>query len=289
MKSEGLFMVDLQRSERERFRHEAITAQIEGIEGLYAGSNIAINRLHPLFSLLSDAKALASEWELENFNQPGILKLFSALHVQRIYAGIKSLVSDANKEKYLKDLLKGSLNFFDREISHAKSIFWEIEAFTKIKKVIPGACLEEPDIVVNIGQLSIAVPCKKIFSENGVPKVLSNAVSQINRSHEFGIIALNIDDLIPEGVVLNARTFKEASDKLHSRNMEFFSRHERHLLKYLSASRIAGVIASTSVVADIHDETPKFNNFNQWTIWTIPELKQEHKNAIDEFRQRVIG
>jgi hypothetical protein len=286
MENKSPFILDRERSEKERFRHEAITSHIERIEDIYSKSNIAIHNLHPLFSIMNDAKKLAAEWEKGNF-ETDMMKLFSALHVQRIYAGIKSL--DTNKEKYLKDLLNGSLNFFDRELSHAKSIFWELEAFTKIHKVIPETCLEEPDIVVNIGQLSIAVPCKKIFSENGVSKVLSNAVSQIKRGHEFGIVALNIDDIIPEGVVFNARTFKEAAEKLHSRNMDFFRRNERHLLKYLSASRIIAVIASTSVVADIHDETPRFNNFSQWTIWTIPDLIKEHKNAIDEFRQKVIG
>ena len=288
MESENPLIVDLERSEKERFRHQAITSHIEGIEGIYANSNITINSAHSLFGILSDAKALAAEWERGNF-ETDMMNLFSALHVQRIYTGIASLVGETNRAKYLKDLLNGSLNFFDRELSHAKGIFWEMEAFTKIKKVIPATCLEEPDIVVTIGERSIAVPCKKIFSDKGVPKVLSNAVAQIKRGHEFGIVALNIDDQISGGVVLNASTFKEAAEKLHSRNLEFFARHERHLLKYLTASRIVAVIASTSVVADIHDETPKFNNFSQWTIWTIPDLKQEHKNAIDEFRQKVIG
>ena len=282
-------MLDIERSEKQRFRHDAIKSQIDGIESIYSESNISINSSHQLFGLLSDAKVLASEWAEGNVDETDMNKLFSTLHIGRIYSGIEFLVTEENKEKYLRDLLNGSLNFFEREISHAKSILWELEAFTKIKKVIDETYLDEPDIVVNINQLSIAIPCKKTYSEKGVPKVLSNAVAQIEKKHEFGIVAINIDDLIPENVLLKARTFREAGDKLHAHNMEFLGRHERHFLKYLSKSRIVAVVASTSVVTDILEESPKFNNFSQWAIWTIPGLKPEHKKAIDEFRRKVVG
>jgi hypothetical protein len=282
-------MLDIERSEKQRFRHDAIKSQIDGIESIYSDSNISINSSHQLFGLLSDAKDLASEWGEGNTDETDMRKLFSTLHIGRIYSGIELLASEENKEKYLKDLLNGSLNFFEREISHAKSILWELEAFTKIKKVIHETYLDEPDIVVNINQLSIAIPCKKTFSEKGVPKVLSNAVAQIEKKHEFGIVAINIDDLIPENVLLKARTFHEAGDKLHAYNMKFLGRNERHFLKYLSSSRIVAVVASTSVVTDILEESPKFNNFSQWAIWTIHGLKPEHEKAIDEFRRKVVG
>ncbi|MEX2123942.1 MAG: hypothetical protein WD795_08615 [Woeseia sp.] len=278
-----------ERSDKQSFGHEAISSHITGIENLYSRSNIKIHRGHQLFSLLSDATDVASEWAKENIAGTDMNKFFSTLHIERIYSAIKLLESEKNKDKYLKDLLNGSLDFFNRNISHAKSILWELEAFTKIKKVIPGTVLDEPDVVVNINQLSIALPCKKIFSENGVPKVLSNSVSQIEKRHDFGIVAMNIDNLIPEGVLLKAKKFQEAGDKLHARNMEFLGRHERHFLKYLSSSRIVAVLASTSVVTDILEERPKFNNFSQWAIWTIPGLESEHAMAINEFRSQVIG
>jgi len=282
-------MTALERTNKQRFRHEALSSKISGIEKIFSDSNIKINTSHSLLGLLNDARDLAVEWSNEKFDQTNINKLFSALHVERIYSGIDLLEREKNKEKYLRDLLNGTLNFFERDASHAKNILWELEAFTKIKKVLPNTYLEEPDIVVNLDRFSIAVPCKKIYSEKGVSKVLSNAVSQIENDHEFGIVAMNIDDLIPVSVLLKASTFQEAADKLHAQNMAFLKRHERHFLKYLTTSRIVAVIASTSMVTDIVDESPKFNNFSQWAIWTIPGLKAEHKKAIDGFRQKVIG
>jgi hypothetical protein len=282
-------MKTLERTNKQRFQHEAINAKISGIEKIYSDSNIDINASQNLQGLLSDARDIADQWSKGKLDQTDMSKLFSTLHVERIYSGIQLLESEERKEKYLLDLLKGTLNFFERKESHAKSILWELEAFSKIKNAIPSTYLEEPDIVVNIDQLSIAIPCKKTFSESGVPKVLSKAVSQIENNHEFGIVAMNIDDLVPEDVLLKARTFQEAGDKLYSKNMEFLQRHERHFKKYLSTSRIVAVIASTSMVTDILDESPKFNNYSQWAIWTIPDLKPEHEKAIDKFRTKVIG
>jgi hypothetical protein len=279
----------LERSSRQRFRHEAISSNALEIERMYFDSKVNISASHQLSGLLNDAKKLSAEWSKGNVADTDMNKLFNVLHVERIYTAIQLLEPEKNKIKYLQGLLNGTLDFFERKVSHAKSILWELETFTKIKRVIPTTYLEEPDVVVNLEQFRIAIPCKKIFSENGVSKVLSNAVAQIENEHEFGIVAMNIDDLISESVLLKASTFKEAGDKLHAQNMAFLERQERHFLKYLSASRIVAVIASTSIVADIVDESPKFNNFSQWSIWTIPNLKPVHEKAIDKFRQKVIG
>lgn len=274
---------------KSRMKHEAIAAFAAAIEDLYSQSKCTLHSDHQLFSLLSDTKDVASEWSKGNFAETDMDKFFSTLHIERIFSATRFLSAESNREKFLRDLLDGSLNFLDRKISHAKSILWELEVFTKIKKVIPNTVLDEPDVVVNINQFSIALPCKKIFSEKGVPKVLSNAVAQIERRHEFGVVAMNIDDMIPEGVVLQKKSFKEAGDTVYALNLGFLSRHERHFKKYLDPSRIVAVLVSTSLVADILDETPKFNNLSQWAIWTIPNLKPEHAKAIDELRSKVIG
>lgn len=276
------------KSLKSRYKQPDISLKIEVIEKIYAEANIKINRTSQLSELIKSAKKLSDVWSREGSNKTDLQLVFKTLHIERIASALYFLKSEEQKDKYLKDLLRGTLNFFEREPSHAKSILWELEVWTKIKKSIPKTYLDEPDVVVHFEESHIAIPCKKIFSEKGVPKVLSNAVSQIENSFEFGIVAMNIDDLLPEESVLNARTFNELADKLHMANMIFLNTHERHFLKYFSKSRIIAVLVSTSIVSDIHYETPKYNNASQWAIWTVPDLKLQHKKQIYDFRQRVM-
>jgi len=279
----------IDRSERSRYNHDALRSKIELIRNLYKESSIQLNSNSQLYGLLDSAEKLADEWAIGNSETTDMALLFETLHIERISSAMQILSSEDLREKYLKDLLQGTLNFFERELSHAKSILWELEVCTKIRRAIPDTQLAEPDVVVSLQGQKIAIPCKKIFSEKGVPKVLSNAVSQFENLFDFGIVAINIDDLIPADVLLKARTFEELGDKLHRANMIFLANHERHFKKYLSKSRIIAVIASTSLVADILDESPKFNNALQWAIWTTTELLPKHAKAIEVFREKVMS
>lgn len=268
-----------------KFNIKTLKDKADNVERLYAEAGLNINPTSELWELMESAREISKSIN----NMVDMRFLFKSLHLERIESALSLLKNEKQKSKYLKDVLNGRLDFFIHEPSHAKSILWELEVWKKIKKAIPESYLEEPDVVLNIGGMKISVPCKKITSENGVSKVLSNAVSQIERSFEFGIVAMNIDDLVPEETVLNARTFSEAADKLHSVNMEFLARHQRHFLRYLNKSRITAVVASTSMIIDIHDELPKYNNASQWAIWTIPGLNERHKSAIEEFKCKVLG
>lgn len=276
------------KSLKARFRHHDISLKIDEIEEIYASSNIKLNRTSQLSELLRSARDLTEVWANGRSNETNMNLLFKTLHIERIASALEFLKFEKEKDKYLNDLLKGTLDFFERKESHAKSILWELEVWTKLKKSIPDVHLEEPDVVVQFGESRISIPCKKIFSEKGVSKVLSNAVSQIENSSKFGIVAMNIDDLLPESVILNARTFNEQADKLHAENMRFLSNHQRHFLKYLSKSRIIAVIVSTSIVSDIHDESPRFNNASEWAIWTIPDLRLDHQKQLNEFWKRFM-
>jgi hypothetical protein len=272
-------------STNEKFNIIQLKEKADNIANMYANSGISINPASELWGFIESTREVAKSKD----NLVDTKLLFKSLHLERIASSLWLLENEKHKEKYLKDILNGGLDFFIHKPSHAKSILWELDVWRKIRKAIPDSYLEEPDVVLNIGKMKISVPCKKITSENGVSKVLSNAVSQIERSFEFGIVAINIDDLVPEEMVLNARTLSEAADKLHKLNMEFLGRQQRHFLRYLNKSRITAVIVSTSMIIDVHDELPKFNNASQWAIWTVPNLNSRHKSAVEEFRCKVLG
>ena len=140
------------------------------IEKIYSDEDVKINSQSFLGLILKDVKENYSDE-----NSP--LLIFNVLHVSRIAEALEYLNSVPNKKKYLYDLLKGSLDFMKNTPSHAKSILWELEVFTKIKKNISTVSLNEPDIVVDFEKVNIGIPCKKISSEKGLQSVLSKAVS----------------------------------------------------------------------------------------------------------------
>lgn len=274
---------------KSRLRHHDIKLKIDKIVKLYADANITINSNSQLAKLLDSVQQLSNALSCGENSKINMNLFFKALHVERVASAFEFLETEEKKNKYLNDLLNGTLDFFERKPSHAKSILWELEVWTKLKNAMFHAYLKEPDVVVNFGKSIISIPCKKIFSEKGVPKVLSEAVSQIEKSSEFGIVAMNIDDLLPGGVVLNARTFSQQADKLYNENVKFLNKHKRHFVRYFNKSRIIAAIISTSAISDIHNESPKFNNTDQWTIWTVPGLNSNHQKQIENFRQKLMA
>ena len=214
--------------------------------------------------------------------------MIKVLYISRFVNGIKCLEEVENRKKYLTDLLNGSLDFLEHKPSHAKSIFFELETLTHIKSVFPKSYLAEPDIVLVIGNTNIGISCKKITSENSLQKALSKAVKQIKTNgFEFGMVAINIDDLLPENKILKTNLISDVHKALYQHNEDFIDRHERHFRRYLKDSRIIGIIITTSIFADVTLNKPRFNNAFQWAIWTIPEISDKHKKIMTKFKEIV--
>lgn len=272
-----------QKTLQSKTNHIIVQEQVDYIRSLFNESNVRVSTQHYLFELLKEVKENFSEYNSEAI-------MIKALYISRIADAIKCLENVKNRKKYLINLLNGSLDFLEHKPSHAKSIFFELEIFTNIKSAFIESYLDEPDIVVTMKEGNIAIPCKKITSEKSLQKALSKAVEQIdNNLFEFGIVAINIDDLLPEQSILNKETFSNVVEILYTHNEDFIARHERHFRKYLNESRIVAVIVTTSIFADIKSELPRFNNAFQWAIWTIPEISEKHKKIMNNFRSKLCN
>jgi len=199
------------------------------------------------------------------------------------------LRDDKDRKKYLYVLSSGALDLFQRDRSLSKDMFWELEVWSKLKIKLPQVVLQEPpDIVVEFGDARIGIACKKIYSEKHVQNVLSQAVAQIEDSFEFGVVAINLDDLTPADSVLRRASAKEIGNVLLDFNAKFLRQHERHFRKYLSTGRLISAMVSTNIIADIYNEKPRFNNAYQWTIWTIPGLNDKKKEQLDKFYELIM-
>lgn len=165
-----------------------------------------------------------------------------------------------------------------------------MEVWARLLRRNADAHLDDPpDVVVNYDNSRIGIACKKLYSERHVQNVLSEAVGQIERGFDFGIVGLNLDDLLPKGVVLKGDSTNAVAERLLSANNLFLQKHERHFQKYLAKGRLISAIVSTSIVADVPSERPQFQNMYQWTIWTIPGLDARYQEPLNKFYGTVMN
>lgn len=262
----------------EKINYKEIHNQVKYIQKKFDDNNITINQQSYLFKLLENT--------LANYNDSNTyFEMFDALYTNRIYSALLNLEGFKNKDKYLKDLLNGTLDFMEVTQSHSKNILFELEVAGSLRKIFKNTYLDEPDIVVPFKNGNVGIACKKVISENNFEKQLSKGVKQIkDNDFIFGIVAINIDNLLPEKTILNAETISQASDILHEENMKFINKYSSKFFKYLKENRIISVLVVSSTIVDIKNEKPRFSNITQSTLWTIQDLGEEHKEKIDKFK-----
>lgn len=262
----------------------------EAIEDLFIEANVRLQPDSGLGRFIQNAKDLWESWFLNKSGGQAGKMLFAAMHLDRIAEAVLPLKGEPEQAQYLKGILSGTLDFFERQESHAKNIFWELEVWSKLRKKTKHVFLKEPpDVVVNFDDTRIGIACKKIYSERHVQNVLSEAVRQIEREFEFGIVAINIDDLLPADRILNMNTRKAVADRLHQHNDAFRERHDRHFRKYLTSNRLISAIISSTIISDIHNEKPRFNNSWQWTVWTFSDIPKKYQTQLNRFYDVVMN
>jgi hypothetical protein len=259
------------------------------VEALYSDSGVAIPCTCDLANQISDVKKLSDSWLTKIPNEIPLNLLFRTLGFQRIADAVLPLQTVDDNRPYLKALTSGTLDFFKRKKSRAKDILWELELWALLNRRGFNAVLSEPDIVINFEDSKIAIPCKKIYSERGTQKVLSNAVGQVERSFDYGIAALNIDDLTPENSVCRGGDYGVVGSYISQLNMSFIKRNERHFRKYLSNGRLLSAMVSTSSVSDLTEEKTRLHNVRQTSGWIIPGLPKDKADQVKRFHSKLMG
>lgn len=268
----------------------AIKEEAVAVEKLYAASKVPLPPTSDLAKLIVDAKALSDAWLMGRADKLSMTVLFRVGLLDRITAAVLPLRDVLDGSKFLRALTSGSLDLLDRKRSSAKDALWELELWSILKRRSFDANLEEPpDIVVNFEDLKIGIACKKLYSERHVQNVLSQAVAQIEPTFDFGIVAINIDDLLPPNQILRTSTQESMSRYISGLNARFLQSHERHFRKYLGSGRLISAFVSTSMLADVYRERTRFNNARQSTVWTIPGLSPEKVQALRKFYDRLMG
>lgn len=259
------------------------------IEKLYADSNVPLAPTSDLSQLIADAKLLSDSWLMGSAEDYPTTLLFRATLLDRIANPLLLLHDVPNKAHFLNTIASGDLNLLDRKRSHAKNILWELELWETLKSRSCNAILvEPPDIVVKLEGSTIGIACKKLYSQKHVQNVLSEAVEQIEESFDFGIVAINIDDLLPPNKILRTPTSEDMSKSINNLNTKFLHTHERHFKKYLASGRVISALVSTAVLADVYQAKPRFNHARQSTIWSIPGLAPDKARQLRRFYNQFM-
>ena len=266
-----------------------VKARAKDIEDLFATAGVTMSPTCGLAQLISNAQTVADRWFSNQTADSSMIDVFYALHLDRLADAILPLREVPGREKYLNALTSGDLDCFSRQSSYAKNIFWELELWAILRRNCPSATLEDPpDIVLPLTGGTLGIACKKIYSENNVEKVLSEAVGQVEADFSVGVIALSLDELIPPETVLRVRNKTELDRFLHKHTDEFVARHERHFRKYLSSGRLVSALVSVSVIAHVLEWKVQFNNARSSLAWTIPGLAPEKEALLKQFRDFTV-
>lgn len=190
----------------------------------------------------------------------------------------------------LERLCSGKLDLQARIQSQPKNYLWEGELLGMLRLCKLDAVMREPpDIVVTCLGEEIGVACKKLYSEKNVEKVFSNGVKQLSDNFDHGVVAFNLDDLLPENLVISERTERAAAERINILNRKFIGYHSRHFNKYLKSERVSTAFVSTSALVSIGGDPQKLRNIRQSTVWALPGNSGSESPVVRSFLAALEG
>ena len=260
------------------FAKTSITAaKLDGLDLLQVFHRHGLNpdRSTSLIALIEGTARLSDALLMAKDHDQSYEDLFSALQVSRIVDAVNVATNDAALPRVLGELLDGDINLLARSRSKAKDTLWELELLRIMRVNGIHSVLDEPDLLLAGTTDEIGVACKKLYSDANFSKVISVAVSQIRRSMKLGLVAVNIDDLLPANAILKADNQAIASQMINSRIGALMAKQEHYLRRYLEPGRAIAVVVSCAALADMKHNEPRFCNFRQTVAWHIPSVSRE--------------
>lgn len=247
-----------------------IAALASAVRPTLAAAGVRFHRDSPLGNLVREAEALARDWEAGR-SDGGMRRLVDAAHAHRIAQAVASIADEPDARECLRRIAGNDVDLSRRSPSQGKDAFAELDLLTFLRGRGIGAKLDEPDIVIPLLGGAYPIACKKVYSEKGVEAQMRKGVKQLAPFGGCGLVAFNLDDLVPADVLLRSRSPAEAGDFLAAVNQSFIDRNQARLQRFVADGGCDGVLVSTSVLTDLVDSRPRFNLYNVATVWTLQE------------------
>lgn len=267
--------------------YSEISERSRQLRQVLAERNVRFHRDSALGKLLRDAESLAREWEEGNRDQE-FRRLVNAAHANRIAEAILAVRDDPDAQQCLARIAGNDVNLSGRAPSQGKDHLWEIDLLHALRRHgFTGKLVDPPDIVVDLSGSPFPVACKKIYSEKGVEAQMRKGVKQLVGQGGGGLVALNIDDLVPDDTILSSWDRRAASDFLNKFNYDFVERHRLTLQRFVKDGRCDGILVSTSVLADLENSKPRFNLVTETMLWTLDSAGSSTKARFAELRKKL--
>lgn len=252
------------------WKYEDIATGGDTVRALLADRKINLHPNSALSRLLKQATRLSKEWQAGIRATDG-RTLMHASNANRVIRAVTAAAEYPESFDCLKRIAGNDMDLSQRAVSQGKDALWEIELFAMLKARSISSRLAEPDIVADFGLGEYSIACKKVYSNEAraVESQIRAGVKQIARSGRPGIVAINVDDLVPADVFVRFKTDKRAMDALAGFNRAFIDLHRPKAQRFLARDGCDGILVSVSVPSEIEQSKPSFNNLVQMTLWSM--------------------
>jgi hypothetical protein len=258
--------------------------QAAAVKQMYLDAGIQLNPNCDLAKHIAAAGEVCDQWLCDKVRKIPVGSLFRGIQMDKITTSVLAAKGCPKIADHLRHLASGSLDVMDRRQTKAKSTLWELELHALLLARLVIAYLDEPDIIAKLNDTVIGIACKKIYSHENVEKTLSVGVAQIEKVSEYGLLAINIDDLWPQNQLRASTSDEELGYSLTQENLEFLDRHDRHFRKYLSTGRVMGAMVASGGIAYVK---PSYQSARQFTTWTMPGLEPAKAKLIKELHEQI--
>lgn len=268
--------------------YEQVVEKANRVKSLLETRQIRLNPASVLGQLMKKAEALSSEWKLGERNPGWQDRLFSALNVNRICSAVLGVGGDPGAHEALKRVASNDMNLPLHEQSQGKDAFFEIELADYLLRHGIEAVLAEPDILLELETGDYPVACKKINSVANLEGQLRKGVRQLRPFGGAGLIALNVDLLVPENNILVKDTAAQANAQLIALIDGFREANRFVLQRPVAEKGCDGILFSITAMTHVDQMRPQLSYYTQTDFWTLRDANPEGQQRAFAFAQ-IIG
>lgn len=270
-----------------RSSYREISDRADQVRGIFESRGVRLHRDSSLGKILRVANDLAMSWE-KGDRSGSIYGILAAAQANRVAEAVIAAAGEPNALESLRRIAGNPMDLMGRALSQGKDHLWELELRAILRRRGVSVQLRDPpDIVADVAGTSVPIACKKVYSEKGVEAQIRKGVKQVEAYGAGGLVALNIDDLLPADSILKQRDHALASAWLGAFVSEFIERHRLVFQRPVAQARCDGILVSATCVCDLEEGAPRFTTVTNTTLWSLQTLKPEARVRFEALRQAL--